>query len=75
MAEEELARGRDERERQLEQLAILTAEAATARDDKAKIEAEMRLVLRAMDAQKAAATRNLTQLSRIYDDWSAAANS
>ena len=27
-----------------------------------------------MDAQKAAATRNMAQLSKIYDDWSTAAN-
>ena len=35
---------------------------------------EMRLVLRAMDQQKAAATRNMQQLSKIYDDWSHASN-
>ena len=35
----------------------------------------MRLVLKAMDAQKAAATRNMASIAKIYDDWSHAANS
>ena len=38
--------------------------------EKSKVEAEMRLVLKAMDAQKAAASRNIAQLSKIYYDWS-----
>ena len=38
--------------------------------EKSNVEAEMRLVLKAMDVQKAAASRNMAQLSKIYDDWS-----
>ena len=45
-----------------------------ARADKERIEAEMRLVLRAMDQQKQVATHNMAQLSRIYNDWSHAVN-
>ena len=39
------------------------------RSEKARVEGEMRLVLKAMDQQKAKAQRNMQQLSQIYDDW------
>jgi hypothetical protein len=41
-------------------------------EEKSKVEADMRLVLKAMDAQKASASRNMAQLSKIYDEWSSA---
>ena len=73
-AEQALRESRAERERLTEQLAARISEASAAVAEKGKVEGEMRLVLRAMDQQKAAATRNMQQLSKIYDDWSHASN-
>ena len=73
-AEEQASRAAAERENLSDQLAAQAAEAAAAKGEKAKVEAEMRLVLKAMDAQKQAATRNLSQLSKICHDWSSVAN-
>ena len=50
------------------------AEMQAAKAERERLEGEMRLVLRAMDQQKQVASRNMAQLSRIYDDWSAAVN-
>ena len=73
-AEQALSDSRAERERLSEQLTSKVSEASAASEEKARVEAEMRLVLRAMDQQKAAASRNMNQLSKIYDEWSHAAN-
>ena len=67
-----LSAARAERERVAEELAARGGELAAAKEETAKVEAEMRLVLKAMDAQKAAATRNMATLSKMYDDFSAA---
>ena len=68
-------RERSERERMAERLDALGAEAERALADKAKVEGEMRLVLKAMDAQKAAAARNMMQLNKIAQDWNSQINS
>ena len=68
-AEAAMTSARAEREQLMLQLASKTGEVTEAKEAKGKVEAEMRLVLKAMDAQKAAATRNMAQLSKIYDDW------
>ena len=71
-ASAELAR--EEAQRLSEELGAARQLAETAVEEREKVEAEMRLVLKAMDAQKAAANRNLSQLSKIYEDWSSAAS-
>ena len=71
-AEELRQREGAERARIAEELSARSAEVSAAAEEKGKVEAEMRLVLKAMDAQKAVASRNMKQLSRIYEDWSAA---
>ena len=73
-AAEEAGRLREQLARLEGALDEATADAARARAEREKVEGEMRLVLKAMDAQKEAAHRNLSQLSRIYDDWNQAAN-
>ncbi len=45
------------------------AEAAAGRERVAQVEGEMRLVLKAMDREKAAAARSMGQLSRMCDEW------
>ena len=74
-ADEVAERERSERERMAERLDALGAEAERALADKAKVEGEMRLVLKAMDAQKAAAARNMMQLNKIAQDWNSQINS
>ena len=65
--------------RQLDQLSSQlrerAAELTAAREEHSRLEGEMRLVLRAMEQQKSIATRNMSQLSKIYHEWSAAVNS
>ena len=73
-AEDEARAAHVERERLGEQLASRTAECTAAREEKARVEGEMRLVLKAMDQQKAVASRNMAQLSHIYDEWNATVN-
>ena len=74
-AEAQWSAERLERERLAELLDAAAAEADAARADKAQVEGEMRLVLRAMDAQKQAAARNMMQLNKIAQDWSSQINS
>ena len=74
-AEEAAERERAERQRVADLLDAATAEAEKAHADRAQVEGEMRLVLRAMDAQKQAAARNMMQLNKIAQDWSSAINS
>ena len=71
-AEGALAAMRADREKAVEQLASKSGEVTRACEEKGRVEAEMRLVLKAMDAQKQAANRNMAQLSKMYDDWNAA---
>ena len=73
-AEAEQARSTTAQEALSEQLSAGLAELAIVREDKERVEGEMRLVLRAMEQQKQAAARNMSQLSKIYTDWSTAVN-
>ena len=57
-----------------QEVADRAIEVRAAREEKAKVEGEMRLVLRAMEHQKQVAARNLNQLSQMYEDWNGVAN-
>lgn len=73
--EADLVSSSNAKERLAEQLAARGVELSAAREEKEKIEGEMRLVLRAMDQQKKVATRNMADLQRIYTDWDRTVNS
>ena len=49
--------------------AAAVADLSDARAQIARLESEMRVVLRAMEQQKSAAQRNMAQLGRIWEDW------
>ena len=69
VAEEEARREARERERQISAHEATRGELAGARAEVERVEGEMRLVLRAMEQQKQAAQRNMSQLSRMCTEW------
>jgi len=60
---------RAEADRAVADGAAAVADLSDARAQIARLESEMRVVLRAMEQQKSAAQRNMAQLGRIWEDW------
>ena len=73
-AEAEAASANVARQKFADELSACAMETEHARAQKERIEGEMRLVIKAMDAQKHAAATNIQQLSKIYDEWSHSMN-
>jgi hypothetical protein len=73
-AEAELKGLRLEHERATAQLQEREAEVRGGRERVQKVETEMRLVLKAMEQQKQVENRNMSQLSRLCEEWHGGAN-